>query len=104
MQRLGQRRGRLGLALILESHLGENRAAAFPKGLSALGKDKTARLAEMADGCYLCGKIEYHFSRMLDTAVLLYGEDVKFREKFAAQPYFCLPPYTRLLRLSLIHI
>lgn len=93
-------KNRLGLALILESHLGENRAAAFPKGLSALGKDKTARLAEMADGCYLCDKIEYHFSRMLDTAVLLWGEDVKFREKFAAQPYFCLPHYTRLLRYA----
>ena len=93
-------KNRLGLALILESHLGENRAAAFPKGLSALGKDKTARLAEMADGCYLCDKIEYHFSRMLDTAVLLYGEDVKFREKFAAQPYFCLPHAAEFLEAA----
>ena len=31
---------------------------------------------------------------------LLYGEDVKFREKFAAQPYFCLPHYTRMMRYA----
>lgn len=93
-------KNRLGLALILESHLGENRAAAFPKGLSALGRDKTARLSEMAAGCYICDKIEYHFSRMLDTAVLLYTEDAAFRKKFAEQPYFCLPHYTRLLNYA----
>ena len=93
-------KNRLGLALILESHLGENRAAAFPKGLGALGRDKTARLAEMASGCYICDKIEYHFSRMLDTAVLLYAEDAAFRKKFAEQPYFCLPHYTRLVNYA----
>lgn len=91
-------KNRLGLALMLESHLGENRTAAFSHGLAAFGKDKAARLAEMADGCYLCDKIEYHFSRMTDTVALLYGEDAKFREKLAAQPYFCLPHYTRMLR------
>ena len=45
----------------------------------------------------MCDKIEYHFSRMIDTIVLLYTEDTEFRKKFAAQPYFCLPHYTRLL-------
>lgn len=90
-------KNRLGLALILESHLGENRDAAFPKGISALvGKDGGKKIGEMTERCYVCDKIEYHFSRMLDTAVLLYAEDADFRKKFAAQPFFCLPHYARL--------
>lgn len=88
-------KNRLGLALILESHFGENHSAAFPKGIFAGGGAK--RLSEMSKSCYVCDKIEYHFSRMLDTAVLLYNEDMEFRKKFAAQPYFCLLHYTRMM-------
>lgn len=91
-------KNRLGLALILESHLGENHSDAFPHGLSSfLGKDGNKKLTEMTKSCYVCDKIEYHFSRMIDTIVLLYTEDTEFRKKFASQPYFCLPHYTRLL-------
>ena len=94
-------KNRLGLALILESHLGENHSAAFPKGLSSLiGKDGNKKLGEMTKSCYVCDKIEFHFSHMLDTAVLLYVEDMEFRKKFAAQPYFCLPHYSRLMEYA----
>ncbi len=94
-------KNRLGLALILESHLGENRAAAFPHGLSSLmGKDGGKKLSEMTKTCYVCDKIEYHFSRMIDTIVLLYTEDTEFRKKLAAQPYFCLPHYSRLMEYA----
>ena len=34
---------------------------------------------------------------LIDTAVLLFGQDEAFRQKFGAQPYFCLPHYERLL-------
>ncbi|MBQ5389901.1 MAG: hypothetical protein IIU58_03240 [Clostridia bacterium] len=95
-------KNRLGLALILESHLGENHAAAFPKGLSSLvsGANNVKKLGEMSHSCYVCDKIEYHFSRMLDTTVLLYAEEEAFRKKFAAQPYFCLPHYARMLEYA----
>ncbi|MBQ7660638.1 MAG: hypothetical protein IJS44_01110 [Clostridia bacterium] len=93
-------KNRLGLALMLESHLGENKSGAFPHGLLALGKDKTATLAAMSENCYVCDKIEFHFSKMLDTAVFLYESEEAFRKKFAAVPYFCLPHYTRLLRYA----
>ncbi len=94
-------KNRLGLALILESHLGENRAAAFPKGLSSLvGGNHAKKLSEMSHSCYVCDKIEYHFSRMLDTAVLLYAEEEDFRKKFAKQPYFCLPHYARMVEYA----
>ncbi|MBQ8837598.1 MAG: hypothetical protein IJ002_08875 [Clostridia bacterium] len=93
-------KNRLGLALILESHLGENRSAAFPKGLASIGKDGTKKLSEMTKTCYVCEKIEFHFGHMLDTAVLLYVEDAEFRKKFAAQPYFCLPHYSRMMEYA----
>ncbi|MBQ4556718.1 MAG: hypothetical protein IJA60_03615 [Clostridia bacterium] len=94
-------KNRLGLGLILESHLGENHAAAFPHGLSSLmGKDGNKKLSEMTKSCYVCDKIEYHFSRMIDTMVLLYVEFMDFRKKFEAQPYFCLPHYSRMMEYA----
>lgn len=97
-------KNRLGLALILESHLGENRAAAFPHGLAGLVGTSTKKLSEMSSSCYVCDKIEYHFSRMLDTAILLYNEDGEFRKKFAAQPYFCLPHYARMMEYAKVKL
>jgi hypothetical protein len=34
---------------------------------------------------------------MISTVILLWESDFAFREKFAAQPHFCLPHYRRLL-------
>ena len=93
-------KNRLSLALMLESMLGENHKAAFPKGLSSLVSSSEKKFTDMTKTCYVCEKIEFHFSHMLDTAVLLYTEDTEFRKKFAAQPYFCLPHYTRLMEYA----
>lgn len=91
-------KNKLGLALMLESHLGQNQSALFPAGLSGLfGGSGDKPLSEINRSCYVCDRIEYHFSRMIDTAVLLFGQDEAFRQKFGAQPYFCLPHYERLL-------
>ena len=93
-------KNRLGLALILESHLGENHKAAFPKGITSLVSNGEKKLSDMTKTCYVCEKIEFHFGHMLDTAVYLYGEDAEFRKKFAAQPYFCLPHYLRMMEYA----
>lgn len=91
-------KNRLGLALMLESHLGQNKSALFPTGISGLfGGGAEKRLSELNQSCYICDRIEYHFSRIIDTAVLLHGQEAAFRKKFEAQPYFCLPHYARLL-------
>ncbi len=93
-------KNRLGLALILESHLGENHKAAFPKGLSSLMANGDKKIAEMTKSCYVCDKIEFHFAHMIDTIALLYTEDFEFRKKFAAQPYFCLPHFSRMMEYA----
>jgi hypothetical protein len=94
-----RRKNRLGLALMLESHLAEIGNAVFPRGLAAIGKHGRAqkKLSEVEAGCYICSRIEFSLSRMIATVILLWEQDREFREKFSAQPRFCLPHYRRLV-------
>ncbi len=98
------RKNRLGLGLILESHLDVVKKDLSSEGLAALfagaGADAIKKLGKLEESCYVCGRIEMHFTRMFDTVMLLYKTDSAFRRKFAAQPYFCLPHYRRLLELG----
>ena len=91
----------LGLALMLESHFAEQRRALEVSGLSAIIKNPSDKavdsLTKLERSCYVCGKINYHFKRMVETAALLYDTEEQFREKAAAQPYFCLPHYRDFL-------
>jgi hypothetical protein len=97
-------KNRLGLALILESHLNQLREEVEEHGLAALlGKVGTAapqRLGKLDNTCYVCGRIEYSFSRMLSNAVLLWTEDEEFRAKVPKQPYICLPHFRMWLEVA----
>jgi hypothetical protein len=98
------RKNRLGLALMLESHLAELEKALSDDGLSSLitgvGSGPMKKLEKLGASCYVCERIEGHFSRMFDTVLLLWREDGVFRRKMAGQTYFCLPHYARLLSLA----
>lgn len=97
-------KNRLGLALILESHMNQLREEVNDKGLAALvGKTGSAapkRLNRLDGSCYVCDRIEYSFSRMLSNAVLLWTEDDSFRDKVQAQPYICLPHFRMWLEAA----
>lgn len=99
--RLFTRKNRLGLALILESHLTELRERMSGKGLASLvrGRGTAAReaAAEVSASCYICERIERNLTGMINTVTVLYEEDDAFRKKLAGQPYFCLPHTARLL-------
>ncbi len=99
--RLFVRKNRLGLALILESHLAEIREKMKPRGLTSLFAGRASAAAETAErvssSCYICERIEHNLSGMLTTVAVLYSEDPAFRKKLAAQPFFCLPHLRRLL-------
>ena len=93
------RKNALSLALMLDTHL-----AAVQKGLdigSPLFKDKATKMIDTVSAvngdCYVCRRVEYDFSKMLENAVMLWEVDKDFRKKFSSQPYFCLPHYQRLL-------
>lgn len=98
------RKNRLGLALMLESHLAEVNKSLSDDGFLSLftgaGTGTVKKLARLDESCYICGRIEQHFGRMLETVLLLWQSDAAFREKLAAQPFFCLPHYRRLLSLA----
>ena len=102
--KLFTRKNRLGLALILESHLAEVKDRMAVKGISSLFASRSSKVEEMtgklSGTCYICERIEHNLSGMLATVVLLYEEDMAFRKKVAAQPYFCLPHLHRLLTVG----
>ncbi len=92
-------KNRLGLGLILESHLAEIRSDISAKGLAALkGKGTAAcqRIGELEKSCYVCSRIEASFEKMFENTVWLWEQDSDFRRKFDSQPYFCLRHFRRL--------
>jgi hypothetical protein len=95
---------RLQLTLMLESHLNEI-ADDISGNMSSLligrtGEGAAKRLDKLEHSCYICDRIEYNFSRMIEVAALLWQSDMKFREKAAAAPYFCLKHYGRFIRAA----
>ncbi len=97
------RQKRLPLALMLESHLAEQRRAISGGGLSGLmnpGAEAIKNLTSLEESCYVCGRVEYNFKLMMETAALLWDKDEEFRKKTAAQPYFCLPHYRRFVETA----
>lgn len=96
---------RLPLALMLESHL-DSVAKELSSGSTAslfvakTGENAAKRLESLSHSCYVCDRIEYNFSRMVETAALLWQQDPSFRTKTAAAPFFCLPHYGRFLKAA----
>ena len=88
-------KNRLGLALMLESHLDELSRRLSPSPVASLTGKKAehfvAAVAKKESNCYVCGKVSYHMGRMLRNVAALYSLDDAFRKKFTAVPYFCLP-------------
>lgn len=98
------RKNRLGMALTLESHLNELREelrGGFLDNLRGRPDIKPARrIAALEKSCYVCERIDFHFSHMIETVVLLFDADETFAEKIKKQPYFCLPHYRLLLETA----
>lgn len=96
---------RLPLALMLESHLDSIAAELKPSGLSGMfpakaGEAAAKRLDKLSHDCYICSRIEYNFTRMVETAALLWQSDSAFHEKVKKAPFFCLPHYGMFLQAA----
>ena len=89
-------KNRLGLALIIESHLSHNIIKTLKGGAFGLPV-KNKKPEKQKESCYVCGKIENFLSKMLETTALLWEREKEFKEKLIKQPYFCLPHYSSLL-------
>ncbi len=88
-----KRKNRLGLTLMLESHL-----AHISEEMSGLGAMK--KIGKINDSCYICSRANNNFEKMIETAVWLYDKDKAFGEKMQKQSYFCLPHYHKFLTVG----
>ena len=92
----------LPFALIMESHLNTVRenlkgAGAF-SGMKAAADLKT--LEKLNSSCYVCDRIDYHFTRMIDTAVFLWDHDDKMKKNVVLVDRFCFPHYTQFVKAA----
>ena len=87
-------KNRLGLALIIESHLSHNIIKTIKGGLLS---NKNKKLDKQKESCYVCGRIENFLVKMLETTALLWQREKEFKEKLLNQPYFCVNHYSSLL-------
>ncbi len=88
-------KNRLGLALMLESHLESLKKEVktgniFSRDIAAKSVD---RIEKLSNTCYVCFRIEDKISKMFTTAAYLYNEEKDFRASFEDVRYFCLPHY-----------
>lgn len=104
--RMFVRKNRLGMALMLESHLDVIRADFEKSGMSGFlhpaASGASERIRKLDNTCYVCGRIEYSLKKMIENAVYLWETDSgqkqnPFEEKMKKQPYFCLPHYGMLI-------
>lgn len=95
-------KNRLGLGLMLESHLGTLGDRLKTGGI--LAKDAAGKCAdslhELQNSCYVCDRIDFSLSKMLHTAVVLWLREPEFRKKFASRKMFCLPHYKDMLKTA----
>ena len=91
------RRGRLQLALMLQTHVDEINNKIFKKSIFTSSAKRGEKAATVSDTCFICDKIEYGLSRMIETIYRCYENEKDFRELFNNQEMFCLPHYERLI-------
>lgn len=99
-----EKNNKLSLALILESHLGtvkDKMNGSFLKNLIVpKHKSQLKTVGALKESCYICEKVEYHFSRMIETTVYLYSYESAFKDKLKRQRVFCLPHYERMVEYA----
>ena len=81
-----KRRGRLQLALMLETHTDELYKELFKGVLSSRQKNAEKAKAKRCS-CFICEKIDWGFSRMTETIYRTYETDRDFRALFDGQDY-----------------
>ncbi|MBO5909644.1 MAG: hypothetical protein J6Q67_07860 [Clostridia bacterium] len=91
------RRGRLQLALMLETHTKELHDSVFKGGVLSSRIKNAEKAKEKRCSCFVCEKIEWGFKRMTDTIYRTYETDRDFRNIFNSQNFFCLEHYSSLV-------
>ncbi len=93
---------KLPIALLLESHFAEvtenmktNRL--FP---SKSAKGSANYISRLSQTCYVCGRINSNFEKVLSNTVYMWLSDGEFKRLFAKQKCFCLPHYSAIVKAA----
>jgi len=98
------RKNRLGMALTLESHLDELRKDVKDLPLLVPGSQARHRISSLEGSCYVCRRISGNYTHLIENLIYIWQNDPAFREKFSAQPYFCLPHWNVMLEKAKIRL
>lgn len=116
MKKLYEYQNRLGLALILQTHMDdvikniEKLSKGSKPSSGSLFKKKdsssplTTYIKNIQSSCFVCDRIERMFQRYLITLYYLYKNDSTFRTKFKASKGFCLKHYAILYEEAPNHL
>lgn len=83
-------RGRLQLALMLETHIKEIGSQIFEKKMFNSTDKKANNARKIIDSCFICQKVNWGMERMIDTVYRCYENERDFRELFNNQSRFCM--------------
>ncbi len=98
LNKMLNRRGRLQLALMLETHIKEVNKNIFEKNLLNGADKKAEKIGKLSDSCFICDKMNWGFEHMIDTIYRCYEKERDFRNLFDSQPQFCMPHYELLIK------
>lgn len=90
-------RGRLQLALMLETHIKEISTEIFEKKLFSSADKKASKAKALIDSCFICNKVNWGMERMMETIYRCYENESDFRALFNNQPQFCLHHFEELM-------
>ena len=95
---------RLSNALLLQTHIDEQRKLVFPKKMNEpASKQNIAAIAELGKTCYVCDRIDHDVLHLLRTVYTQFGQDPEFRKQYSAQDYICLNHYSLVMTASNAH-
>ena len=102
--RMLERKNRLSLALLLESHLAQiNRTVFSGSGEPRMGmdkKDRSKKAEKVVESCYVCEKVDSVMENMMDSIFHMYRQSSDFRALFSQQEALCLPHYRILCDIA----
>ncbi len=90
-------RGRLALALMLQTHIDCVNDDIFKRKLFNNAKVKNEKIKKLNDSCFVCNKINWGMDRMVETVYRCYETESDFRKLFDNQPMFCMEHYELLV-------
>lgn len=111
IRQMYQYQNRLGLALMLHTHMKRTNArienlsqkgTTSAKGLFAKKEtdELTEYLNQLENSCYVCNRMERIFDRYLETILYCYDKDSEFRQIFQQGKGFCTNHYAALRKAA----